>query len=97
MDFPLEKYKYYKTKENTIVAVSTYAGKEVKGYAKLNPTDEFDEEKGKKLAALRCNKKIAHKRKMAALKKIVKAEEDLNKAKKDYKKYQNFFRDDHSK
>ena len=57
-----ENYKFHKTGSNTIVAESTFAGRRVKGYAKLCPTDSFNEEYGKKLAAARCNQKIAEKR-----------------------------------
>lgn len=52
------------TKEltGTVVAISSYAGKPVRGIAKCNPGDSFDVEFGKKLAAARCNLKIAQKR-----------------------------------
>lgn len=59
--FPIEKYHFIKTR-NKIIAMSTFAGKTVKGVAKLNPKDEYDEEFGKRLAAARCNLKIAQKR-----------------------------------
>ena len=59
--FPLEKYKYY-INGNKVIAVSTYAGRHVRGVAICNPNDEFDLETGKKLAALRCNQKVAEKR-----------------------------------
>ena len=55
------KYRYYKA-GNKIIAVSSYAGKTVKGYAKCHPSDTFDVETGKKLATLRCAQKIAEKR-----------------------------------
>ena len=42
-----------------ICAMSTYAGKNVKGYAKLNEGDEWNWETGKALAIARCNTKIA--------------------------------------
>jgi hypothetical protein len=59
--FPKEKYKYYK-EGTTIHAVSTYAGKVVKGSARLDPRDEYDEEFGKNLAAAKCNLKVARRR-----------------------------------
>ena len=69
--FPLEKYKYvcYTQKDGikVIIAMSTYAGKTVKGMAKCHPSDTYDEEKGKKLAAARCNLKIAELRYKNAL------------------------------
>ena len=77
MKYSLDKYKFYQFKnENggtTISAVSTYAGRTVKGYAKCDPRDEFDIEKGMKLAAARCNLKIAEKRKMRAGQKYIEA------------------------
>ena len=73
----LEKYKYYQYKnENggtTIAAASTYAGKTVKGYAKCDPNETFDEAKGKELAAARCNHKISAKRVARAAKKYLDA------------------------
>lgn len=60
-DFPIEKYKFYVTK-NKVIAVSTYAGKPVRGVAICADTDNFDVEKGKALAAARCNLKVALKR-----------------------------------
>lgn len=59
--YPFEKYRYY-TAGNKIIAVSTYAGKTVRGVAKCAEGDTFDIEKGKQLAALRCAEKIAGKR-----------------------------------
>lgn len=55
------KYKFFNS-ESKVVAVSSYAGKAVKGVAKCDPRDSFDLEKGKKLAEARCNVKIAQKR-----------------------------------
>ena len=55
MKHPLNKYKYYQFKNKnggiTIVATSSYGGKTVKGYAKCDPRDEFDIEKGKALGS----------------------------------------------
>ena len=60
-NFPLDKYKFYVTK-NKVIAVSTYAGKTVRGVAICADSDNFDLEKGKRLAAARCNAKVAEKR-----------------------------------
>jgi hypothetical protein len=54
-------YKYIET-PNKVIALSTYAGKTVRGVAKCHPNDTFDVEFGRKLAAARCNEKIARKR-----------------------------------
>ena len=66
--YPLEKYKYYQA-GNKVIAVSSFAGRTVRGVAKCAPNDEFDLEKGKKLAALRCNEKVAQRRLARAHKK----------------------------
>ena len=42
-----------------IAAVSSFAGKPVKGYADCHPNDAFDVEYGQELAAARCAEKIA--------------------------------------
>jgi len=61
-------YKYVVT-PTKVIALSTYAGRTVRGIAKCHPNDTFDEEYGKKLAAARCNQKIAAKRYARAHKK----------------------------
>lgn len=54
-------YTYYTT-NNKVICVSSFAGKHVRGIAKCSPNDDFSLEKGKELARLRCDLKIAHKR-----------------------------------
>lgn len=97
MKYSLDKYKFYQFKnENggtTISAVSTYAGRTVKGYAKCDPRDEFDVEKGKKLAAARCNLKIAEKRKMRAGTKYIEASVAADKAAEHFDKMKAYFMD----
>ena len=66
-EFPLERYKFFVVK-NMVVAVSSFAGHRVRATAKADPRDKFDIEKGKKLAAARCNLKVAEKRKKHAKK-----------------------------
>ena len=63
-----------------IVAVSSFAGKPVKGYADLHPHDEFDIEYGKALAAARCAEKIAAKRCKRAYNKVDEATAQVNAA-----------------
>jgi len=53
------KYHYFTNGKDTVVAVASYAGKRVRGVAKCSEMDEFDLAKGEKLAAARCNLKIA--------------------------------------
>ncbi len=57
------EYKYKIDEEKkTVVAMSTFAGRTVVGVARCAPTDTFDLEIGKKIAAARCSVKIAEKR-----------------------------------
>lgn len=79
------RYKFY-IADNKVIAVSSYAGKTVKGVAKCSPEDTFDVEKGKQLAAARCNAKIAEKREKRAWEKVSEAEEAVNKASEYYDK-----------
>ena len=58
----MTKYSFYTDGKTKVVAVSTYAGKVVRGVAKCDVNDTFSLEKGKELAAARCNEKIAKKR-----------------------------------
>ncbi len=67
--YPIEKYRFY-TNGSRVIAVSTYAGRTVRGVATCHDGDEFSLEKGKKLAALRCAEKIAKKRIARAERKI---------------------------
>ena len=53
-----------------IAAVSSFAGKPVKGYADCHPNDAFDVEYGQALAAARCAEKIAAKRCKRAYNKV---------------------------
>lgn len=80
--YPFNRYQYYIT-GNKIIAVSTYAGKAVRGVAKCADSDTFNKEKGKQLAALRCAEKIAHKRIRRAKDKSYKADAAAEAA-KDY-------------
>lgn len=55
------KYKFY-TNDKKVVAVSTYARKNVRGVASCSDDDDFDISFGMKLAQIRCDKKINEKR-----------------------------------
>lgn len=90
--YPLSKYHFY-FPQGKVIAVSTYAGKTVKGIAKCDPRDEFDLETGKKLAAARCNAKIAAKRKARANKKLIEARMRLTEAQKYYDKMNEYVKD----
>ena len=74
MKYSLDKYKFINHSNREVIAISTYAGKTVRGVAKLTPGDTFNEENGKKLATARCNEKISKKRFKRALKKVQEAQ-----------------------
>jgi hypothetical protein len=82
--YPIEKYdiKQYDRKNDdgsvtkVIMALSTYGGKIVKGVAKCQPSDNYDFECGKKLAAAICDYKVCVSRNKRAQKKLAAA---LNK------------------
>lgn len=89
--YDVNKYKCYGYMEKNpdgsdrcpaVVAISTYAGKNVRAYAKTNPGDEFDWEKGRELAIARCNAKIAGKRHKRAQSKVIEAQKQVDAAMK---------------
>ena len=70
----MEKYTYYIAEnQRQVIAVSSYAGRIVRAVAKCDPRDEFSIETGKKLAAARCNLKVAAKRAKRATSKLTEA------------------------
>ena len=79
-------YKYFTDHAGKVIAVSTYAGRTVRGVAICDPRDKFDIEFGKKLAAARCNHKVATKRSARAWKKFTEAKEQLKRAQAYYDK-----------
>ena len=97
MSYSLDRYRYYKGKNNKIVAVSSYAGKTVRGTAKCDPRDEYNESFGKKLEALRCNLKVATLREARAKKMVIEAQKQLTAAQNRYNKMSKYFTDAHMK
>ena len=87
MRYPIEKYQiaihqhpdYLGTE---VIARSTYAGKVVKGKAICHTGDNYNEEKGIKLAIARCAEKIARKRQARAAMLLQKAQNQLAQAEK---------------
>ena len=63
-----------------VVAVSSFAGQPVKAHADCHPSDEFDLEYGKSLAAARCGEKVAAKRCKRAYNKVDEARALVNAA-----------------
>lgn len=87
-------YKYrYINSGNTVVAISSFAGKTVKGVAKCDPEDTFSLEAGKELAAARCNRKITTKRKKCAKVKLDNAIKALEEAKANYEFMDKYYRE----
>lgn len=79
--YPLDRYHFY-TNGKKVIAVSTYAGKTVRGVATCHENDTFDLEKGKRIAAARCGIRIARKRLQRASHKMMEAEIAVDKARK---------------
>ena len=88
MDIDLTKYTFVthtrKDGRVEVIAISTFAGKPVRGKAICAKGDTFVYEKGIKLAAARCNEKIAVKRYKRAKQKIAEAEKAVAEATKFY-------------
>ena len=88
MNYPLEKYHYYTYRRAdgamVVKAVSTYAGVNIFGKAICHPNDKFDLEKGKELAAARCNEKVAEKRLRRAIQKLNEADDIYYRAMNKY-------------
>lgn len=93
--YPIERYHFYQTGDK-IIAVSTYAGKSVRGIAKCAESDNFDLEKGKKLAALRCAQKVSQKRLNRAYKKFKDADRMKDIILNHFKKMENYYLDAHA-
>ena len=76
-----------------IYAISSYAGKSVRGVAKCDPRDKYSEDHGKVLAAARCNAKVADKRMKRAEAKYQEAAKALIAAKRHFSKMSDYFSD----
>ena len=87
MKYPIEKYRIIVHQHpvyngTEIIAMSTYAGNDVKGKAICQIGDTYDEKAGVELAVARCAEKIARKRKARAARLLKKANEQLTMAQK---------------
>ena len=80
-------YTYFDKAKNckAVKAVTTFAGRTVTGVAYVHPTDTFDEEFGKNLARMRCEKKI-YKKKVQFSNQRIKEDTVLLKALLDFAK-----------
>lgn len=88
----MDNYRFY-TSNNKVIAVSTFAGRPVRGIAKCNPEDTFSLEDGKALAMARCNEKIAEKRLHRAQRKFAEALSAQIEAKRLYDKMKKYLED----
>ena len=88
MNIDLTKYTFVthtrKDGRVEVIAISTFAGKPVRGKAICAQSDTFDYQKGQELAAARCNDKIAVKRYNRAKQKLAEAEKAVADAAKFY-------------
>lgn len=86
------RYRYYKAGPKTI-CVSSFAGKPVRGVAICASDDEHDEKIGEDLARLRCDLKIAKKRKAHAHDCATEAWTAARQALRTYDKYAQYYED----
>lgn len=89
----MSKYRFYSNGKNKVVAVSTYAGKTVKGVAKCDPRDSFYTSKGEELAMVRCAEKIAAKRVARSKKEFEKAKNMVAIAQRKLEKMDSYVKD----
>ena len=93
MKVSMDRYRFY-TSDNKVIAVSTYAGKNVRGMAKCDSSeDTFSLEYGKELAMARCNEKISEKRLHRAQKRFAEAVDNYIEAKRFYEKMKSYLED----
>lgn len=90
--YPIEKYRFFQN-GNKVIAVSTYAGKTVRGVAICHENDKFDLEKGKEIAATRCAIRIADKRLANAERRIDEAYDSIDRAEHEKRKAIEFYED----
>lgn len=99
--YPIEKYTFKTytktnkdgTKSTVVIALTTYCGKIVKATAKCSEGDEFSLEKGKELAAARCDLKVCIKRMNRAGNKRHEASLVVEEASRKFDKMNKYFSD----
>ena len=101
MNYPFDKYRFVHTmtkkSEHKVAALSTYAGKTVRGVAICSAEDSFSLDKGKELAAARCALKIARKRVKRAEQKYLEARKATHQANTYLAKIEAYLRDANKK
>lgn len=82
---------------NKVICTSYFAGLPVFGVAKCNPADNFILPFGKRLAMLRCDKKVSKKRLAKAKDRFKKAEKEFNIASKEFIRAMNYYEESKTK
>ena len=82
----MSRYRIFRDGKGKIVVASSYAGKIVRGIAKCNANDTYNEDTGIALATARCDVKIANKRVKRAMAKYDAATKAVNKANAEWEK-----------
>lgn len=92
--YPFEKYRFVISEDKRqVIAITHDAGETIKASATCDPTDKFDIEYGKKLAASRANYKVALRRRKRSEKAVAKAVQELSQAQEHVKRAMDFDED----
>ena len=92
--YPFEKYRFVISEDkHQVIAITHDAGETIKARATCDPSDKFDIEYGKKLAASRANYKVALRRRKRSEKAVAKAIQELSLAQERVKRAMDFDED----
>lgn len=92
--YPFEKYRFVISEDkHQVIAITHDAGETIKASATCDPSDKFDIEYGKKLAASRANYKVALRRRKRSEKAVSKAIQELSLAQERVKRAMDFDED----
>lgn len=92
--YPFEKYRFVISEDKRqMIAITHDAGETIKASATCDPSDKFDIEYGKKLAASRANYKVALRRRKRSEKAVAKAIQELSLAQERVKRAMDFDED----
>lgn len=92
--YPFEKYRFVISEnKHQVIAITHDAGETIKASATCDPSDKFDIEYGKKLAASRANYKVALRRRKRSEKAVAKAIQELSIAQECVKRAMDFDED----
>lgn len=92
--YPFEKYRFVISEDkHQVIAITHDAGETIKASATCDPSDKFDIEYGKKLAASRANYKVALRRRKRSEKAVAKAIQELSLAQERVKHAMDFDED----